>query len=226
MKSYEVNPLYPELKTFLFSLPQRFEAGEGTSIREARNSLRIFQVEGMEVVVKSFGIPNLLNRLVYGIFRSCKAKRSFRYASLLLKNGIGSPLPLGWISFRKGLLFGRSYYVSLRSSCPYTFENLMKGEVEREEDVLRAIALTTARLHDGGMLHKDYSRGNILIGFRPEGTIQIELIDLNRIRFCRTISVEKGLQNMFERLPVSSRQHDIMKKTYREARSNTPQKER
>lgn len=221
MKSFEIDSQHPQLKEFVLSLPQRFEAGEGTSIREARNSLRIFHTDGMEVVVKSFGIPNILNRIIYGTFRPCKAKRSFRYASLLRKNGIGSPQPLAWISYRKGLLFGRSYYVSLRSGCPYTFEDLMKGQVEREEEVLRAIAHTTARLHDARMLHKDYSRGNILIGFSPDGEIEIELIDLNRIRFFHTISVEKGLQNMFERLPVSSHQHDIMKKAYREARSKT-----
>ena len=222
MKSYEIDSQHPELKEFLFSLPQRFEAGEGISIREARNSLRIFQVNGLEIVVKSFRIPNFLNRLIYGTFRSSKAKRSFRYASLLRKNGIGSPQPLAWISFRKGLLFHRSYYVSLCSQCPYTFENLMNGQIEREGEVLQAIARTTAKLHDAGMLHKDYSRGNILIGFGSDGEVQIELIDLNRIRFFRTISLEKGLQNMFERLPVSSRQHDIMKKTYREARTQIP----
>lgn len=221
MISFRIDPQHPELEEFVRSLPHRFAVGEGTSIREARNSLRIFQTNGMEVVVKSFGIPNVLNRWIYGTFRASKAERSFLYASMLLKQGIDSPQPLAWISFRKGLLFGQSYYVSLRSSCPYTFEDLMKGQLERENEVLEAIARTTARLHDAGMLHKDYSRGNILIGFRPDGEIQIELVDLNRIRLRRIIPAEKGLQNMFERLPVGSLQHEIMKNAYLEARRKT-----
>ena len=49
-----------------------------------------------------------------------------------------------------------------------------------------------------GIYHQDYSGGNIL--FNEDGS-KIEIIDLNRIQFYRTMPFKKGLQ-LFERLNI------------------------
>ena len=54
--------------------------------------------------------------------------------------------------------------------------------------------------------------------YDKEGKVNIELIDLNRIRF-RKISLKEGLDNLFERLPTDEHQHAIMEKAYLESRS-------
>ena len=63
--------------------------------------------------------------------------------------------------FQKGLLTN-SYYV-----CSYengeTVRYLMDGKVEGNEDKLLAFARYTFALHQAGILHLDYSPGNILI---------------------------------------------------------------
>lgn len=205
-------------RSWVERLPEIFSTDEGKVIRKARNELREMSVGGQTVIVKSFAIPNLLNRLIYGTLRKSKAERSFCYAQLLRAHGIGSPQPVAWMAQREGGLLSRSYYVSLKSACPYTFADVMAGKVEREADVLTAIACTTARLHGAGMIHKDYSRGNILIGFASDGSVQIELIDLNRIRFRRNISIQQGLSNLFERLPVTPQQRQLMQQAYLDAR--------
>lgn len=203
---------------FCRALPAIYRTGLGKIIYNRRNQLREIEYGGHTFVVKSYQIPHLINRLVYGFLRPSKARRSYEYAEMLVHQGFGSPQPVAYYTERfLGLFFGRSYFVSLKSECPYTYEDVMNHRIEREDEVLQAIGQTTARLHNAGMIHMDYSRGNILIGFNAEGDVKIELIDLNRIRF-RKISVKEGLANLFERLPADERQHSIMEKAYLEAR--------
>lgn len=215
----DIAPEFAALTDFVASLPQRFESGEGEVIYDGRNQLRRFVVDGQRLIVKSFRTPNFINRIAYGWLRSSKAQRSFEYAARLRSLGIGSPAPVGWITERRGLLFGRSFYACLESALPYTYKDIMAGTLapDLEHRALEAIGLTTARLHDAGMLHKDYSRGNILFGPTADGNISVEIIDLNRIRF-GTVSIEAGLANLFERLPATPEQRAIMEAAYRNIR--------
>ena len=196
-----VAPDYSNMSDFVKVLPVIFE-DRGTVIYKGRNELREFDIAGQKVVVKSFQIPHLLNRIIYNFFRESKARRSFRYAAMLRQFNIGSPAPLGFCSVSSWFLFGKSYFVSLRSECPYTYRDLPQRPFEEQEKILRAIARTTAVLHEHGILHKDYSAGNILFAEKPEG-VSVEIIDLNRMRFGK-VSLEEGCKN-FERLPGTDR---------------------
>ena len=210
-----INEVYKELSDFVKVLPVHFKNGDGEVIYKGRNELREFNCKGFDLVVKSFRKPNLVNQIVYGLFRSSKAERSYEYANMLLKSGIGSPCPVAYYTERAGLFFIRSYYVSLKSECPYTYYDLMKNNFPGQEQVLRAIARTTAALHEHGYLHKDYSRGNIL--FREtDGGVKVEIIDLNRIRFME-IGMEVGCKN-FERLPGTQEMFAVLADEYAKVR--------
>lgn len=206
-----VNEVYADFLSFIKVLPVYFKNSEGRVIYKGRNELREFRYKGMDLVVKSFRKPNLINRIVYGLFRSSKAQRSYEYAEMLLLSGIGTPQPVGYYTERSGLLFTHSYYVSLKSECPYTYYDLVKTDFPGQEQILRAIARTTAAMHEHGYLHKDYSRGNILFK-ETDGGVKVEIIDLNRIRF-RKVGIEEGCRN-FERLPVKEGWCKIMGETY------------
>lgn len=203
------------LTSYVKALPALFKYDSGTVIYKGRNELREMDWYGTKVVIKSFRVPNLINRIAYGVFRSSKAQRSFEYAEMLRREGIGSPAPVAYYTERNGLLFTRSYYVSLKSECPYSYVNLMRGDFPGQEEILRAIARTTAALHEKGYLHKDYSRGNILFRHTDKG-VEIEIIDLNRIRF-RTVNMEEGCRN-FERLPGTPEMFAILADEYAKAR--------
>lgn len=203
------------LTSYVKALPALFEYDSGTVIYKGRNELREMDWYGTKVVIKSFRVPNLINRIAYGVFRSSKAQRSFEYAEMLRREGIGSPAPVAYYTERNGLLFTRSYYVSLKSECPYSYVNLMRGDFPGQEEILRAIARTTAALHEKGYLHKDYSRGNILFRHTDKG-VEVEIIDLNRIRF-RTVDMEEGCRN-FERLPGTPEMFAILADEYAKAR--------
>ena len=210
-----VNEVYEELTYFVKVMPRLFRYEKGELIYKGRNELRAFHYKGIDMVVKSFQTPNWVNRIVYGLFRSSKAERSYRYADMLLKSGIGSPRPVGYYTERYLLFFTRSYYVSLKSLCPYTYYDLVKRDFPNRDEILRAIARTTARMHECGYLHKDYSRGNILFRESDKG-VEIEIIDLNRIRF-RKIGLEEGCKN-FERLPGTDDMLAVLADEYAKAR--------
>lgn len=206
---------YVDFSYWVKALPFCFGDSFGSLIYKGRNELREYNYKGKNLVIKSFAKPNLINRIVYGLFRSSKAQRSYEYANMLLKAGIGTPEPVGYCTERIGLLFTRSYYISLKSECPYVYYDLMKKHFDNQEQILRAIARTTAIMHDHGYLHKDYSRGNIL--FRETGNeVKVEIIDLNRIRFME-IGMEMGCKN-FERLPGTPEMFAILADEYAKAR--------
>lgn len=214
-----VDKEYEDLKSFVKVLPVYFKNGEGKVIYKGRNELREFHYKGKDLVVKSFCKPNFINQIVYGLLRSSKAQRSYEYADMFLKAGIGTPRPIGYYTERFGLLFTRSYYVCLKSECPYTYRDFKTHDFSRSKEIFYAIAETTARMHEKGYLHKDYSAGNIL--FRDDREkIGIEIIDLNRMSF-GTIDMEKGCKN-FERLPSTDEQLTLLANRYAELRGFDP----
>lgn len=81
-RTLELRPDYQDLKDFMYSIPERFSAGEGSVVYKGRNELRKMTYRGLDLVVKSFHRPNWVNRFVYGIFRPSKAKRSYDHARM------------------------------------------------------------------------------------------------------------------------------------------------
>jgi len=207
----EVHPDYPELRVFVASVPLRFEQGEGEVIYSGRNELRCLHYQGRSYVVKSFHKPNLINRLVYGHFRPSKAERAFRNGLELLQAGVPNPLPIGYIEVRAGWLFDKSFLITERSECPYTWNDLFYQDIPYREQVVRAVGRFTAHMHQQGLALKDYSRGNIL--FRLEGDeVKLEVVDLNRM-YHGELDLQAACHNM-ERLPATPQMHRWMAEEY------------
>lgn len=210
---------FEQLSPFIQNLPNHFDQ-EGTVIHKGRNELRLFEVNGYHLVVKSYKLPHIINQIIYGFLRPSKAERAYLYALKLLKAGFSTPKPVGYVTCHQGILLGKSYSVTLKSDLPYTYKDFSNQTFGRQDEILKSIALYTAHLHEAGFLHKDYSAGNILFDDRPN-EIPIEIIDLNRIIF-RKIKMQKGCKN-FERLPGSDDMLNIMGTTYAKARGYDPE---
>ena len=159
---------------------------------DKRNIIRI----GEEVVVKQFAKPSIWRGIWYGWFSKSKAQRSYEYA---LRLGEFTPEP---IAYREAQVFGivrESWYVCKRALCTDCFNDLIgHPDFPHRQYILWSIGEFTARLHKQGILHRDYSGGNIL--FNPDGT-RIQIVDLNRVRFYKHLSREQRLRN-FERLNI------------------------
>ena len=191
-----------------FSWQDRFLMADRV-LKTGRNEIRLTD-DG--VVIKSFAVPRGWKRLLYTWLRASKACRSYRIAQRL---GDRTPQPLGYQELHRHGWLSHSYYACRLSDCPYTFKDLRQPDFLDRERHLRAIARFTARLHEEGILHTDYSQGNILFNEAD----RIQLVDLNRIRFLRRIGINKGIRN-FSRLHLGDDYaYGIMIDEYKRARN-------
>ena len=187
---------------------------EETLLKQGRNTVKIV---GGTTVVKEFPTPIWWRRIIYTFFRKSKARRSYEYA-LRLPKGI-TPSPISYHENYRGGLLADSNYICALSECTHTFKDLRDTAFPQREAILAEIGRFTARLHEQGILHTDYSQGNILFSHQPKSEPEwhIEIVDLNRLRFRKHITIQQGCRN-FERLDIDSVALDIMAKAYAETR--------
>lgn len=195
-----INPEYSYLTDFINDLPENFSS-EGEIIYNERNVLKRYQVQDVDMIVKSFKVPIFVNRVAYAFFRKSKACRSYEYALEILKRGGSTPAPIAYMEeYRHGLLY-RSYYISLFNAKAETVRKYMDGSTMNAEHVWRSFVRFTIDIHRCGILHVDYSPGNILLETKPDGGYLFSLIDINRLCF-KNVSEEEALCN-FDRLALS-----------------------
>ena len=210
-----INPKYGHLREWIQSIPDCF-ANEGKVIYDARNQIRLITApDGTALCVKRFHTPRLLNRIGYTFFRSPKAKRAYENALTLLDRGIATPEPVAYILLYKNHLLVESYLVTLQSSLRHTFYEFRDGDISGKESLIQAFARFTARMHDAGIYHLDYSPGNILYD-QINGNWQFEIIDINRLYFGH-ISSREGCKN-FCRLWGKTDFFEVLAPAYAQAR--------
>ena len=68
---------------------KEFDSDLGTVFGNGdRNIIKLFELDGKTINIKSFKIPHLVNKIAYKYFRKSKARRSYKYATILLEKGI------------------------------------------------------------------------------------------------------------------------------------------
>lgn len=210
MRTYAVNPKYQSLADEILAIPERF-AREGRVLTQGRNVIKVMEVGGMRLNVKSYKRPLLINRFVYAYLRPTKAERSYRYATRLLQCGIGTPEPVAYIVYRNWWGGTESYYISLQVDCDCEFRALKVDRPADLRQILVAFTRFTYRLHENGMYFIDHSPGNTLIK-RVGNGYDFYLVDLNRMKF-KSVSPECGLRN-FYRLDADDDMIDVIAAEY------------
>lgn len=174
-----LNPAFDVLQPVIDDLAVNGVPADATLIYEGRNSVYTLQRDGYLLNIKAFKVPRFPNCYVYGNLRKGKARRSLLNAQRLLNLGFDTPAPVAFIELRHGLRMGQSYYVSLQIQA----ENVRYWTQKPDHDaMLPALADEMVRLHRAGVLHKDFSPGNVLYTV-AEGKYHFYLIDLNRMQF-------------------------------------------
>jgi len=207
----EFHPKYQSFELETDGFIQSFDSS-GEGIKDARNKLKLFQLNNTVVNIKSFKIPNLINQIVYRFFRKGKAQRSFEYAKKLTQLGIGTPKPIAFYEFTTLLLFKRSFYVSEQLEYDLSYRELSRNlDYPDHENILRAFTRFTFDLHEKGIHFLDHSPGNTLIIKR--GTdYDFYLVDLNRMNF-ETMDFTTRIKN-FSRLTKHKSMVAIMSDEY------------
>ncbi|MDR3060572.1 MAG: tyrosine protein kinase [Dysgonamonadaceae bacterium] len=207
---------YEFLRNFIERIPVDFSK-KGESIYKARNELKLFSIEGVDLIVKSFKKPHFINKIMYSFFRSSKAERSYENALKIEEKGFNTPAPVAYIElYKKGMISG-SYYVSLNCTFSRSFRefDLRPGTFNKKTDILLAFADFTAEIHEAGIYHQDYSNGNILFRKTNEN-IEFSLIDINRMFFGQVTEKMGGLA--FSRLCAGEEMLKIIAQRYAEKR--------
>lgn len=191
-----INPKYEYLREYLSRLPYTF-GQEGRVIYRGRNLIKVLTVGDLEINVKRYGVPFLVNKIVYTFFRLSKGKRAFQYPETLLEKGFETPCPIAYLEQKRWGLIEHSFFVSIQSPYQRNFYEFGNAEIDSCRDVVVAFAKYSARLHEAGILHRDYSPGNILFD-QVDGEYHFSLVDINRMYF-GPVSLERGCAN-FARL--------------------------
>lgn len=205
-----LSPTYHSWEEKILRIIEQF-GSEGITIKDRRNQLKLFTVEGEVVNVKSFKIPNPLNKILYKYFLKSKAKRSFENANYLLKRGIGTPAPIAYAE-ESGPLFGRSYYFSKQIPYDLTYRELIhQPDYPDHEKILRAFTRFTFQIHENDIEFRDHSPGNTLIQLNG-GDYKFFLVDLNRMNF-KKMNFDDRMRN-FHRITPMRNMVEVMANEY------------
>ena len=194
---YTVNTSFSLVKKQLVYFVNNFDL-EGTLFGDGkRNKIKLFDLEGTQINIKSFKVPNIINTIAYKYFRKSKARRSFEFANILLENKIGTPQPIAYFENSTFLGLKDSYYISEHLDCDLTFRELVQiPDYPENEIILRQFIRFSYDLHQKGIEFLDHSPGNTLIKKGTNGKYEFFLVDLNRMKFHKSMSFEVRMKNL------------------------------
>jgi len=158
-------------------------------------TLPLYGQKKMEVVIKEFRSRGV-NKLK-SLFLSGKAFRAWQGGMALTEKEIDTPPPVAYLEKRKGLFLDESFFLTERISdvreIRFLFLELPSGELR---ELLASLSRYLSLCHEGGVLHRDLSDGNILVNKDKSGEFRFYLIDTNRIRIKRRIGPLKRMKNL------------------------------
>ncbi|GAB3650082.1 hypothetical protein GCM10028791_16810 [Echinicola sediminis] len=178
-KIIKVHPHFEHLREYIKEIPEKFN-DRGELIYDLRNHVRVDEVEGVKIVIKSFRKIYLANKFIYAFFRPTKASRAYEYALILKEKGIQTPQPIAYIDCMQNGMLKSGYFVALftdyRPLSSFNFEDQMMTK-----QLLDNLSRFTYKLHREGIYHEDYTLDNILFLENKEG-YDFALIDNNRMK--------------------------------------------
>lgn len=222
--TFQINPEFAQYEKEIRDSFQSFDAKGETFIKGERNTIKLFEIGNEKMNVKSFKIPNKLNQFVYRYFRKSKARRSYEFATILLSKGIGTPTPIAYQENYGSLSLQRSFYASIHQPYDLTFRELVEvKDYPDEESILRQFTQFSYKMHEAGIEFKDHSPGNTLIKNLGNGQYEFFLVDLNRMNFHDSMSLDLRMKNL-SRLTPKKEMVEIMCDEYAQLICENPQK--
>lgn len=210
----KINEKYKSDKNYIAQIINNFQTSGELFGNGDRNKIKLFDFNGKTINIKSFKIPNIVNKIAYKYFRKSKARRSFEYATILLEKGIGTPEPIAFLENFNFIGLKDSYYVSEHLVTELTYRELVEiPNYPDHENILRQFTKFCFDLHEKGVEFLDHSPGNTLIKKISEDQYDFFLVDLNRMNFHDFMSFEQRMDN-FRRLTPKKEMIAVMSNEY------------
>lgn len=170
------------------------------NIWDKRNKINVVHIADTDVLIKSFKIPHIINKIAYSFFRDSKAKRSYIHSLKILEF---VPKPIGYVEFFRFGLLHDSYFISEEYAYDFTIREVLTQEDYPDKlEILKQFADFSYVLHNHKIDHLDYSPGNILIKKVNDTMYEFKIIDVNRMKF-KEFSDSDRLEN-FSKLSASN----------------------
>lgn len=163
-----------------------------------RNMIKTFLIsDNLTINVKAFRIPKFFNQFVYHYIRKSKARRSFENGNYLIESGFCTPQPIAFIEESNWFGLQKSYYISEQLNMDLMFRELTTNtDYPDFENILKAFARFSFKLHEKGIEFIDNTSGNTLIKKEGDGHYDFYLVDLNRMKFHERMPFELRMTNM------------------------------
>ena len=194
---YLIHNKFKDLQERIVFLIDHFLIEGKILVNGQRNAIKLFEVEGITLNIKSFKRPNLINKIVYRYFRKSKARRSFEFASKLMEMQIGTPQPVAFFENYDFVGLKESYYAWEQLENVFEFREIVQNEAfENRDFIIRKFTQFTFEMHEKGIEFLDHSPGNTLIYKNTDGSYSFFLVDLNRMKFHETIDFKTRMKNL------------------------------
>ena len=194
---YLIHNKFKDLQERIVFLIDHFLIEGKILVNGQRNAIKLFEVEGITLNIKSFKRPNLINKIVYRYFRKSKARRSFEFASKLMEMQIGTPQPVAFFENYDFVGLKESYYACEHLENVFEFREIVQNEAfENRDFIIRKFTQFTFEMHEKGIEFLDHSPGNTLIRKNNDGSYSFFLVDLNRMQFHETIDFKTRMKNL------------------------------
>jgi len=169
--------------------------------------------EVADIVVKEFPSRGV-NRLKSLLQRS-KAERAWRGAAALVERGLGTARPVAWFARRRLGFVDRSFFLAERIGGAVELRGLLR-ELPRPdlESLIADLAEFLAAVHAKGILHRDLSDGNVLVGPLEGGGRAFFLLDTNRIRVRRRLGPLARAKNLIRLGIPPSHRRDFLERYF------------
>jgi hypothetical protein len=199
-----LTPGREHFEPLLKNLSESFKGIKDTIYQE-RNVLKRLAWGQERIIIKSFAHPNILNRYIYRWARKSKASRAYENAIELTKLNIITPLPVGYIEYRRENYLAQSFYVYEEWRADSTIrEAITDPRFPNRAEILAGLGRLACNLHARRVNFRDFSPGNILIRYSEPA--EFCLVDINRIKF-GPLSLKKRMRT-FARLWLDD--HDLL----------------
>lgn len=224
LMNFKIHPDFEKFKPQIREAFEHFNDKGEVFMLGSRNHIRLFEIDGKNINVKSFKIPIWINKIAYRYFRKSKAKRSYESALILLEKGIGTPLPVAYQENFGIWGLTSSYYASLHLDYDLTYRELVEiKDFPDEVNILRQFTRFCWKMHEAGIEFKDHSPGNTLVKKKPDGQYEFFLVDLNRMKFHEHMDTDMRMKNL-SRLTPKKTMVKIMADEYAKISGEDPEK--
>ncbi len=149
---YHYHQNFSKYKTKVETFVTNFNISGKDFVIGNRNSIKLFELDGKTISIKSFKKPNIINKIAYKYFRKSKARRSFEYASKLIELQIGTPKPIAFYENYDLVGLLDSYYACEHLENVFEFRAIVQDEnFENREEIIRQFTKFSAFMHEKGV---------------------------------------------------------------------------